>query len=73
MFDIIAVSLATNVVRIIAENKTERNAEAIVNMAVMRRGTSEEFFTEVPAGSCQNGDKFGEKFAAKPMTDAPST
>ena len=37
-------------VTIIVENKTERNAEAIVKMAVMRRGVEKTFFTVVPHG-----------------------
>jgi hypothetical protein len=38
MFDVVAVNLDTDKVRFIAQNKTLRNAEAIVSMAVMRRG-----------------------------------
>ena len=51
MFDVIAVNLTTGKKRHIATDKTERNAEAIVEMAVMRRGVDEEFFTTVPAGT----------------------
>jgi hypothetical protein len=49
LFDVIAVTIkAPHTKRIIAERKTEKNAEAIVNMAVMRRGVEEEFFDAVP-------------------------
>ena len=58
LYDVVAVSLTTEKVRLIAEDKTERNAEAIVNMAVMRRGVEEEFFTEVRAGTYKEGDKW---------------
>lgn len=58
MFDVIAVRIDTQKVRLIAENKTERNAEAIVKMAVMRRGVDVEFFTEVPRGSYAEGDTY---------------
>lgn len=51
LFDVVAVNIATGAKRLIDSNKTERNAEAIVNMAVMRRGVTEEFFDCVPAGS----------------------
>lgn len=51
LFDVIAVNIETGARRLIESNKTERNAEAIVNMAVMRRGVEEEYFDAVPAGS----------------------
>jgi len=49
MFNVVAVNIATGEERTIAENKTEANAEAIVSMAVARRGVEEEFFKVVPA------------------------
>lgn len=58
LFDVVAVGLKTNKVRMMAEGKTARNAEAIVNMAVMRRGVDEEFFSEVPAGRYKEGDEW---------------
>lgn len=48
LFDVIAVNIYTNKERIISSAKTERNAEAIVEMTVMRRGVDEEFFKIVP-------------------------
>ena len=58
MFDVVAVTIKTRKVRLLAENKTERNAEAVVKMAVMRRGVEEEFYTEVPAGKYKDGDTY---------------
>lgn len=46
-FNVVAVNIQTQARRLIAENKSERNADAIVKMAVMRRGVDEEFFTTV--------------------------
>ena len=46
--DVVAVNIATGAHRLIAEGKTERNADAIVSMAVMRRGVDDEFFKVVP-------------------------
>lgn len=60
MYDTIAVSLATHKVRLLSENKTERNADAIVSMAVNRLGLDEEFFTTVPAGRYKDGDEWNE-------------
>lgn len=60
MFDVLAVNMETHKVRIMAENKTERNAEAIENMAVMRRGVDEEFFVTVPHGKYKEGDEWDE-------------
>lgn len=56
MKDVVAVNLETNKVRLIAESKTERNAEAIETMAVMRRGVEEEFFSVVNHGAYKEGD-----------------
>lgn len=56
MFDVIAVNMTTHKLRMIAENKTERNAEAIEMMAVARRGVDEEFFVTVPHGRYRDGD-----------------
>jgi hypothetical protein len=58
MYDVVAVSVESNAVRLMATNKDRKNAEAIVNMAVMRRGVDEEFFAEVPAGLYAEGDQW---------------
>lgn len=51
MFDVLEVEIANpKNWRIVAENKSERNAEAIANMAVMRRGVDIHFYTIVPHG-----------------------
>ena len=49
LFNVIAVNIKTTATRVIAIQKTHQNAEAIVKMAVMRRGVDEEFFEIVPA------------------------
>lgn len=46
-FDVVAVNIETKAERILAENKTKENAEAICNMVVMRRGLDEEFYKVV--------------------------
>jgi hypothetical protein len=57
LFDVVAVRLDDpNQRRLIAERKTERNAEAIVMMAVARRGVEEEFFDVVPHGTDRTND-----------------
>lgn len=58
MFDVVAVNIETNKVRLIAENKSERNAEAIETMAIMRRGAEEEFFAVVPNGTLKEGGEW---------------
>jgi hypothetical protein len=57
-FDVIAVSISSGKVRMIATGKSERNADAIVSMACMRRGVAEEFFTEAPSGKYKDGDTY---------------
>lgn len=51
LFDVVAVNIKTGAERHLDTGKTERNADAIVSMAVMRRGVDEEFFKTVPAGT----------------------
>ena len=59
MLDVIEVEIAApHRVRLIGVDKTERNAEAIVNMAVMRRGVEHHFFTTAPHGKYRDGDIF---------------
>lgn len=59
-YDVVGVNLTTRKVRILERGKDSENAEAIVMMAVARRGVSEEFFAEVPAGRYQDGDEYKE-------------
>lgn len=58
LFDVVAVNMTTMQVRLIAEAKSERNAEAIAMMAVGRRGVEDEFFSEVPHRKYKEGDKW---------------
>jgi hypothetical protein len=60
LHDVLAVSIQTGIVRFFGQNKDIRNAEAIVKMAIMRRGVDEEFYAVVPAGSHKEGDKYKE-------------
>lgn len=56
MLDVIAVNLDTKKVRIFATDKSERNAESIIDMAVLRRGVETEFYTTAEAGKYHDGD-----------------
>ena len=56
LYDVVAVNLRTKIVRVMGEGKTLPNAEAYRDMAVMRRGVTEEFYVEVPAGKYREGD-----------------
>lgn len=58
LYDVVAIENHSGRVRRIAEGKTEDNAEAIVKMAVMRRGLDEEFFAPVKAGAYNDGDQW---------------
>ena len=61
MLDVIEVQIkAPHTVRVIAEDKSEKNAEAIVEMAVMRRGVEHSFFTTAPTGTYRDGDELRE-------------
>ena len=45
-YDVYAISLATNERTLLAQNMDERNAEAIIKMAVIRRGVETEFYAK---------------------------
>lgn len=60
MYDVIAVNMTTHKIRMLGENKTKRNADAIELMAVARLGCDEEFFTKTPAGMYKEGDEWNE-------------
>ena len=56
LFDVVAVEMATHKVELRAEKKTELNADAIVMMAVGRRGVETHIYSTVPSGKYKNGD-----------------
>lgn len=59
LFDVIEVSLqAPHQVRVMEQHKNERDADAIVKLAVMRRGVGPHFFVAVPAGEYTDGDQW---------------
>lgn len=58
LYDVVAVNHKTGKVALMAEGKTERNAEAIERMAIMRRGLKTDFYATVPAGLYKEGDKY---------------
>ena len=58
LFDVVRVDLATKKVALMAVNKSERNAEAIVDMAVIRRGVDGCFYITVPSGKYRNDDTY---------------
>jgi hypothetical protein len=56
-FDVVAVAIADpHQVRILGKQLTERNAEAVIKLAVMRRGGATEFYKAVTAGSYFEGE-----------------
>lgn len=56
MLDVVEVNISTRVVRILARDKSEDDAEAIIDMAVIRRGVEEHYYTFAAAGQYQDGD-----------------
>ena len=63
LFDVIAVNQKTRKIQFMAGAKTERNAEAIEKMAIMRRGLEEDFYLIVPEGTYKDGDTYRQKGA----------
>jgi hypothetical protein len=58
LFGVVGVDLQTGKVRLLGDNKTERNAQAIENMAIARNGSDKEFFAMTPAGRYRGGDEW---------------
>jgi hypothetical protein len=59
MFDVIEVSIDSGkILGFMTENKTEKNAEAVVQMAVYRRGVENSFYAVVEAGKYKIGDTY---------------
>jgi hypothetical protein len=57
-YDVVAVSIDDSTILWVYEKKTLPNAEAVVAMAIMRQGVEDRFFSPVPHGTYQQGDKY---------------
>jgi hypothetical protein len=59
MHDVIQVSIESGVVLgFMGQNKTEKNAEAIMQMAVYRLGVEDSFYVVVDSGKYKIGDTY---------------
>jgi hypothetical protein len=58
LYDVVAVSLGDNSILWVDEKKTLPNAEAVVNMAIMRQGVEDRFFKPVAHGTYKQGDAY---------------
>lgn len=58
MFDVVEVEISTAKVRIVDRNKDSLNADAIIKLAVMRRGVDNHFFVSVRTGKYKDGDEY---------------
>lgn len=64
LVDVIEVQIAApHTIRLLATKKTPKNAEAIVNMAVMRRGCEHHFYTTAPTRLYRDGDVMKQRTA----------
>lgn len=57
-FDVVSVHIESLNVRVLTRDKTEPNAEALVQNAVLRRGVDTHFFAVTTAGKYSDGDKW---------------
>ncbi len=65
LFDVIEVEFsAPNRVRIMGSNKTKKNADAVLSMAIARRGIKRHFFSIEPAGRYKDGDSWKDRQSA---------
>lgn len=51
LWDVVAVNIKTLEQRVMERGLSERNADAYIHMAVIRRGVDVEFFKRVPSAS----------------------
>lgn len=59
LFDVVAVEIPTGrVAFVIVERKSEREAEAAIRFAVMRRGVITHFYALAKAGAVKVGDSW---------------
>lgn len=58
LYDVLAVGIDDSKIRIMAKGKTENNAEAVILIAIARRGLEKEFFTSCEAGKFKEGDTY---------------
>lgn len=59
LFDVLEVQIREpNTVRLIERDKDEKNADAVIAMAVARRGVADQFYVAVPAGLYKDGDPY---------------
>jgi hypothetical protein len=59
LFDVVAVEIGTGRVgHVLAERKSARDAEAILEMAVIRRGVVTHFYATAKAGAVKVGDSW---------------
>jgi hypothetical protein len=58
LFDVIEVNTETWKVTLMGERKSERKAEAVERMAIMRRSADHNFFTTVETGTYLDGDTY---------------
>ena len=57
-YDVVAVSLDTNKITIMAEGKTEAAADYIETQCVLNHGVVSCFYAIVPAGEYKEGDEW---------------
>jgi hypothetical protein len=59
LYDVIEVGMEKpHPVRLIEKSKSLKSADAIIAMAVARRGVGDHFFTTVSPGSYQDGEPY---------------
>ena len=57
-YDVIAINQKTDRIRILTRGVIGANADAVIDMAIARRGVDTEFYTKVDAGSRREGDTY---------------
>jgi hypothetical protein len=58
MVDVVAIKIKGGEVLWVDGPKTERNADATINIAIMRQGVEDRFFSAANPGQYKSGDKW---------------
>jgi hypothetical protein len=56
MFDVVSVRLLSRKVGLIARNKSEADADTVIEMAIKRQGLDDQFFAKAKAGLYRDND-----------------
>lgn len=58
LVDVFAVNMTTHKMELLSKSVTQKNGDAVINMAVARRGCDDYFYASFPPGKYHEGDEW---------------